>query len=37
MDDWIYLIDESTVLNRTAMSWYVLHAGEVVLTIQRVE
>jgi len=37
MDDWIYLIDESTVLNRTAMSWYGIHAGEVVLTIQRVE
>jgi len=25
------------VLNRTAMSWYGIHAGEVVLTIQRVE
>jgi len=36
MDDWIYLIDESTVLNRTEMTFFGFHVGEVVLTIQKV-
>jgi len=37
MDDWIYLLDESTVLNRTEMTWYGIQVGEVVLTIQKVD
>jgi hypothetical protein len=37
MDDWIYLIDDATVLNRTAMTWFGLPVGEVVLTIQKVD
>jgi hypothetical protein len=36
MDDWIYLIDERTVLNRTDMTFYGLHVGEVVLVIEKV-
>ena len=35
MDDWIYQIDESTVLNRTDMTFYGLHVGEVVLVIEK--
>jgi len=37
MDDWIYLLDDSTVLNRTAMTFFGFRVGEVVLTIQKVE
>ena len=37
MDDWIHMIDRSTVLNRTAMSFYGLQVGEVVLMIQKVD
>jgi len=36
MDDWIHLIDQNTVLNRTDMTWYGLSVGEVVLTIEKV-
>ena len=36
MDDWIYLIDQSTVLNRTKMTWFGIRVGEVVLTIEKV-
>jgi hypothetical protein len=36
MDDWIYLIDERTVLNRTDMTFYGVHVGEVVLMIQKI-
>jgi len=37
MDDWIYLLDDSTVLNRTAMTFWGIPVGEVVLTIQKVD
>jgi hypothetical protein len=37
MDDWIYLIDDSTVLNRTKMTFFGFRVGEVVLTIQKVQ
>lgn len=37
MDDWIYLLDETTVLNRTQMTFYGFRVGEVVLTIRKVE
>jgi hypothetical protein len=37
MDDWMYLIDERTLLNRTAMSFFGIDVGEVVLVIEKVE
>ncbi len=36
MDDWMYLIDERTLLNRAAMSFFGFDVGEVVLVIERV-
>ncbi|MDN5539829.1 DUF3833 family protein, partial [Comamonas sp.] len=33
MDDWMYLIDRRTLLNRTAMSKLGLHLGDVTLAI----
>jgi hypothetical protein len=36
MDDWMYLIDERTLLNRTAMSFFGFDVGEVVLVIEKV-
>jgi hypothetical protein len=36
MDDWLYLIDERTVLNCTDMTLYGVHVGEVVLMIEKV-
>ena len=36
MDDWMYLIDERTLLNRTAMSFFGFGVGEVVLVIEKV-
>jgi hypothetical protein len=35
MDDWMYLIDERTVLNRTRMSKFGFRVGEVTLAFQK--
>jgi hypothetical protein len=35
LDDWMYLIDERTILNRTAMSKFGLHLGDVTLVITK--
>ncbi len=35
LDDWMFLIDEGTVLNRSAMSKFGLHLGDVTLVITR--
>ena len=34
-DDWMYLIDDQVMLNRSAMSKFGVHLGEVTLTLQR--
>jgi hypothetical protein len=34
-DDWMYRMDESTVLNRSAMSKFGLHLGDVTLVFQK--
>lgn len=36
MDDWMYLIDERTLLNKTAMTFFGFDVGEVVLVIEKV-
>lgn len=35
LDDWMFLLDEGTVLNRSAMSKFGLHLGDVTLVITR--
>jgi len=35
LDDWMFLVDEGTVLNRSAMSKFGLHLGDVTLVITR--
>ena len=30
-DDWMYLYDDNTVINKAVASWYGIHAGEVIL------
>lgn len=35
MDDWMYLVTEDTLINRTRMSKWGLGVGEVILTIHR--
>ena len=35
LDDWMFLLDERTVLNRSAMSKFGLHVGDVTLVITR--
>jgi hypothetical protein len=35
MDDWMFLIDEQTVLNRTTMSKFGLRLGEVTLSFRK--
>ena len=35
MDDWMYLIDERTVLNRTTMSKFGFHIGDVTLSFRK--
>jgi hypothetical protein len=35
MDDWMYLVDEKTLLNRTAMSKLGVRVGEVTLSFRR--
>jgi hypothetical protein len=35
MDDWMYLIDEQTLLNRTTMSKFGFRVGEVTLAFRR--
>jgi hypothetical protein len=35
MDDWMYLIDETTMLNRTTMSKFGFRVGEVTLSFRR--
>jgi hypothetical protein len=35
MDDWMYLIDEKTMLNRTTMSKFGFRVGEVTLSFRR--
>jgi hypothetical protein len=34
-DDWMYLIDESTVLNRASMSKFGVQVGEVLISLRR--
>ena len=35
MDDWMYMIDDTVMLNRTAMSKFGIHLGEVSLSFRR--
>lgn len=35
LDDWMYLIDERTVLNRSAMSKFGVHLGDITLSISK--
>ena len=35
MDDWMFLIDEQDVLNRTTMSKFGLRVGEVTLSFRK--
>ena len=35
MDDWMYLIDEKTLMNRTAMSKFGVRVGDVTLTFRK--
>lgn len=35
LDDWMFLIDERTILNRSAMSKFGLHLGDVTLVITK--
>ncbi|HEY8881716.1 MAG TPA: DUF3833 domain-containing protein [Roseateles sp.] len=35
LDDWMFLLDEGTVMNRSAMSKFGLHLGDVTLVITR--
>lgn len=35
MDDWMYLVDDKTVLNKTSMSKFGIHLGEVTLSFKR--
>jgi hypothetical protein len=35
LDDWMFLVDDATVLNRSAMSKFGLHLGDVTLVITR--
>ena len=35
MDDWMYLVDERTLLNRTTMSKFGIRAGEVTLSFRK--
>jgi len=35
LDDWIFLIDDKTIVNRSAMSKFGLHLGDVTLVITR--
>jgi len=35
LDDWMFLIDERTILNRSAMSKFGLHLGDVALVITK--
>ena len=35
MDDWMYLLDERTLINRTAMRKYGLTVGELVITFEK--
>ena len=35
MDDWMYLMDERTLLNRTAMSKFGVHLGDVTLAFRK--
>ena len=35
MDDWMYLIDEKTMLNRTTMSKFGVKVGEVTLAFRK--
>ena len=35
LDDWMFLIDERTILNRSAMSKFGLHLGDVMLIITK--
>jgi hypothetical protein len=35
MDDWMYLVDERTLLNRTTMSKFGIRAGEVTLAFRK--
>lgn len=35
LDDWMFLVDERTVINRSAMSKFGLHLGDVTLVITR--
>lgn len=35
MDDWMYLLDEKTLINRTKMKKYGLNVGELVITFRK--
>jgi NOL1/NOP2/fmu family ribosome biogenesis protein len=35
LDDWMFLIDEKVLLNRSAMSKFGIHLGEVTLSFTR--
>lgn len=35
LDDWLYMIDDNTIINRTAMSFYGIDVAEVTLSISK--
>ena len=35
MDDWMYLVDEDTIINRTSMNKFGLEVGEIVLIMKK--
>lgn len=37
MDDWMYLLDENTLINRTKMQKFGLNVGELVITFEKVK
>ncbi len=34
-EDWMYLVDEKTLINKATISWYGFHAGEVLISFKR--
>ena len=35
MDDWMYLVDDDTIINRTSMNKFGLEVGEIVLIMKK--
>lgn len=35
MDDWMYLLDEDRLINRTRMTYFGVHVGDLTIYIER--